>query len=36
MSDNIERLFATGKQKYFNYDVRQPYKVGSFNDDFTS
>ena len=27
MSDNIERLFATGKQKYLNYDVRQPYKV---------
>ena len=27
MSDNIDRLLATGKQKYLNYDVRQPYKV---------
>ena len=26
MSDNIDRLL-TGKQKYLNYDVRQPYKV---------
>jgi len=27
MSDNIDRLLATGKQKHLNYDVRQPYKV---------
>ena len=27
MSDNIDRLLATGKQKYLNYEVRQPYKV---------
>ena len=27
MSDNIDRLFATSKQKYLNYDVRQTYKV---------
>ena len=27
MSDNIDRLFAIGKQKYLNYDVRQPYKA---------
>ena len=27
MSDNIDRLLASGKQKYLNYDVRQPYKV---------
>ena len=27
MSDEIDRLLATGKQKYLNYEVRQPYKV---------
>ena len=27
MSDNIDRLLATGKQKYLNYDVKQPYRV---------
>ena len=27
MSDNINRLLATGKQKYLNYDVKQLYKV---------
>ena len=27
MSDNIDRLLATGKQKYLNYEVKQPYKV---------
>ena len=27
MSDNINRLLASGKQKYLNYEVRQPYKV---------
>ena len=26
MSDNIDRLLTTGKQK-LNYEVRQPYKV---------
>ena len=27
MADNIARLQATGKQKYLNYDIRQPFKV---------
>ena len=27
MSDNINRLLVSGKQKYLNYEVRQPYKV---------
>ena len=27
MSDNIDRLLASSKQKYLNYEVRQPYKV---------
>ena len=29
MADNIAKLQATGKQKYLNYDIRQPYKVAS-------
>ena len=41
MSDNIDRLLATGVQKYLNYEVRQPYKVEGhkiaqgLNDDLT-
>ena len=27
MSDNINRPLASDKQKYLNYEVRQPYKV---------
>ena len=27
MADNIARLQTTGKQKYLNYDIRQPFKV---------
>ena len=29
MSDNIARLQSTGKQKYLNYDIRQPLKVST-------
>lgn len=31
MADNIARLQATGKQKYLNYDIRQPFKVAAQN-----
>ena len=27
MSNNINKLLATGSQKFLNYDIRQPYKV---------
>lgn len=30
MADNINRLAATGKQKFLKYSVRQPYKVQGF------
>ena len=31
MADNIVKLQATGKQKYLNYDIRQPYKVATMS-----
>ena len=29
MADNIAKLQATGKQKYLNYKINEPYKVGT-------
>ena len=29
MADNIAKLQTTGKQKYLNYDIRQPHKVST-------
>ena len=31
MADNIAKLQATGKQKYLNYKVNKPYKVGTIS-----